>query len=331
MSAPDARPVVADQSEDELIASFVPLLPRGTAAIVPTGDDCAVVASPDGRFCVTTDVLVEGRHFRTDWSTGADVGWRAAVQNMADVAGMGARPTTLVVALVLPATTPLAWLHDFSRGLTEACGPLGVGVDGGDLSGGDQLVAAVTAHGDLEGREPVLRSGARVGDVVAHRGALGRGAAGNALLATGRRGGADEELVRDFLRPRPPFEAGPAAADAGASAMMDVSDGLLKDAGRLGRASGVVLDLAPLTASVPGDLAALADVATRLEHDATRWALTGGEDHGMLATFPPGAALPTGFRRLGVVRAPTAGHPAGTVLVGGTVPAVTRTGWDHFR
>lgn len=330
MSASDVGPVVSDLSEDELIASFVPLLPRGRATIVPTGDDCAVVAAPHGRFCVTTDVLVEGRHFRTDWSTGEDVGWRAAAANMADVASMGARPTVLVVALVLPATTPLAWLHDFSRGLARACGPMGVGVDGGDLSGGDQLVAAVTAHGDLEGRPPVLRSGARPGDVVAHAGHLGRGAAGNALLATGRRGGADEELVRDFLRPRPPFEAGPAAASAGASAMMDVSDGLLKDAGRLGRASGVVLDLDPLAASVPEDLAALADAAARLERDPGLWVLTGGEDHGMLATFPPGAALPAAFRRIGVVRAASE-HPGGTVLVGGAVPAVTRTGWDHFR
>lgn len=330
MSAPDVGPVVSDLSEDELIASFLPLLPRGRATIVPSGDDCAVVAAPDGRFCVTTDVLVEGRHFRTDWSTGEDVGWRAAVQNLADVAGMGARPTTLVVALVLPASTPVTWLHDFSRGMALACAPLGVGVDGGDLSGGDQLVAAVTAHGDLEGRDPVLRSGARVGDVVAHRGSLGRGAAGHAVLTSGRRGAGDEDLVRDFLRPRPPLDAGPAAATAGATAMMDVSDGLLKDAGRLARASGVVLDLAPPAQSVPEDVAALADVAARVERDPATWVLTGGEDHGILATFPPGTALPPGFRALGQVR-DAVDHPAGTVLVGGSLPDVARAGWDHFR
>ncbi|WP_127131377.1 thiamine-phosphate kinase [Georgenia sp. SYP-B2076] len=325
-----AGPTVADLTEDELIASFVPLLPVGRRTLVPTGDDCAVIEAPDGRFCVSTDVLVEGHHFRRDWGTAADVGWRAAMQNLADVAGMGAEPTTMVVSLVLPTTTPVAWVHDFSRGLAQACGPHGVGVDGGDLSAGEEIVVAVTVHGDLGGRAPVLRSGARAGDVVAHCGQLGRGAAGNALLAAGLRD-ADEALVADFLRPRPPLEAGPAAARAGATAMMDVSDGLLRDSGRLARRSGVVLDLDPLEASSPGALEALADAAARLGADAREWVLTGGEDHGMLATFPAGAALPQGFRPLGRVRAPEDAHPAGTVLVGGQIPDLVSTGWDHFR
>ncbi|GAA4287351.1 thiamine-phosphate kinase [Georgenia daeguensis] len=324
-------PTVADLSEDELIASFVPLLPRGRHTLVPTGDDAAVVAAPDGRFCVSTDVLVQDRHFRLEWGDGADVGWRAAAQNLSDIAAMGAEPTSMVVSLVLPPTTPVAWVHDLSRGLAELCGPLGVGVDGGDLSAGTQVVVAVTVHGDLGGRAPVLRSGARAGDVVAHAGVLGHAAAGMALLASGRRGGADEGLVAAFLRPRPALAAGPAAAGAGATAMMDVSDGLLRDASRLARSSGVVIDLEPLERSVPGDLAGLRDAAARMETDPAAWALTGGEDHGMLATFPAGAALPEGFRPLGTVRAPDAGHPAGTVLVDGVPPAVTSLGWDHFR
>ncbi|UNX53866.1 thiamine-phosphate kinase [Georgenia sp. TF02-10] len=323
------RPVSA-LNEDELIASFVPLLPRGRNTLVPTGDDAAVIAAPDGRFCVSTDVLVEGHHFRPAWSTGADVGWRAAMQNLADIAAMGAEPTTLVVSLVLPPATPVAWVHDLARGLTEACGPLGVGVDGGDLSAGEQLVVAVTVHGDLGGREPVLRSGARPGDVVAHAGVLGRGAAGYALLSGGRRGGADDEdLVRDFLRPRPALSAGVAAARAGARAMMDVSDGLLRDARRLARASGVVLDLAPPADAVPAAVAALADAATRLGADPVEWVLTGGEDHGMLATFPAGVPLPAGFIPLGRADEPAPGRPAGTVTVGGRQPQV-RPGWDHF-
>ncbi|MFH5823937.1 thiamine-phosphate kinase [Georgenia sp. AZ-5] len=327
---PPAEPTVADLSEDELIASFVPLLPRGRHTLVPTGDDAAVVAAPDGRFCVSTDVLVEGHHFRRDWSTAADVGWRAAAQNLSDVAGMGAEPTTLVVSLVLPPATPVAWVHELCRGLAEACAPLGVGVDGGDLSAGEELVIAVTVHGDLDGRAPVLRSGARPGDVVAHAGALGRSAAGYALLSSGRRGGADEQLIAGFLRPRPALAAGPAAARAGATAMMDVSDGLLRDAGRLARSSGVVLALEPVQETVPAALAELADAAARLEIDPADWVLGGGEDHGMLATFPAGGALPEGFSALGRVDAATAEHAAGTVLVGGRRPAVS-PGWDHFR
>ncbi|GAA1654136.1 thiamine-phosphate kinase [Georgenia ruanii] len=322
--------VVADLSEDELIASFLPLLPRGGRTLVPNGDDAAVVAAPDGRFCVSTDVLVAGHHFRLDWSSGADVGWRAAMQNLSDIAGMGAEPTAMVVALVLPPATPVAWLHDFCRGMGEACAPLGVGVDGGDLSAGEQLVVAVTVHGDLGGRAPVLRSGARPGDVVAHSGRLGRSAAGYALLASGRRGGADEELITDFLRPRPALAAGPAAARAGASAMMDVSDGLLRDGRRLARASGVVLELGPLEETVPGAVAQVADAAARLGVEPVDWLLSGGEDHGMLATFPAGTTLPDGFVALGRVSAPTAELPAGTVTVAGAVPDVT-PGWDHFR
>jgi thiamine-monophosphate kinase len=322
---------VADLSEDELIASFVPLLPRGRHTLVHSGDDAAVVAAPDGRFCVSADILVEDLHFRLDWGDGADVGWRAAAQNLADIAAMGAEPTSMVVSLVLPPTTSVAWVHDLSRGFGEICGPLGVGVDGGDLSAGTLLVVAVTVHGDLGGRKPVLRSGARPGDVVAHAGVLGQSAAGMALLASGRSGGADDGLIDAFLRPRPALAAGPAAADAGATAMMDVSDGLLRDATRLARSSGVVLDLEPLERSVPGDLERLQDAAARMETDPGAWALTGGEDHGMLATFPADAALPEEFRPLGTVRAADADRPAGSVLVGGVPPAVTSLGWDHFR
>ncbi|MPV36248.1 thiamine-phosphate kinase [Georgenia subflava] len=327
---PSAEQRVADLGEDELIASFVPLLPRGRHTLVPTGDDAAVVAAPDGRFCVSTDVLVQDHHFRLDWGTGADVGWRAAMQNLADIAGMGAEPTTVVISMVLPPDTLVAWVHDFCRGLAEACEPHGVGVDGGDLSAGEQLVVAVTVHGDLAGRDPVLRSGARPGDVLAHAGSLGRAAAGHALLTGGRRGGSDDGLVADFLRPRPPLAAGPAAADGGATAMMDVSDGLLRDGGRLARSSGVVLDLDPLARTVPDVLDALADVGARLETDPAQWVLSGGEDHGMLATFPADVELPEGFRRLGDVRAADE-HPAGTVLLDGGPPAVARSGWDHFR
>ncbi|EYR61954.1 thiamine monophosphate kinase, partial [Actinotalea ferrariae CF5-4] len=177
---------VADLGEDALLARVFPLLGAGSATLVGPGDDAAVVAAPDGRVVVSTDLLVEGRHFRRAWSGGEEVGRRAAVQNLADVAAMGARPTALVVGLVVPPDAPVDWVLGLARGLDAVCAPLGVGVVGGDLSGGTELVVAVTVHGDLEGRAPVLRSGARPGDVVAHAGVLGRSAAGFAWLDAGR-------------------------------------------------------------------------------------------------------------------------------------------------
>ncbi|WP_129337473.1 thiamine-phosphate kinase [Cellulomonas endophytica] len=318
--------MLRDVDEEALLAAFLPLLPRGDATLLPPGDDAAVVAAPDGRFVVTTDVLVEGRHFRRAWSGGRDVGHRAAVQNLADVAAMGARPTALVVALVAPADLPVAWVQDLARGLADACAPVGAGVVGGDLSGGDAVVVAVTAHGDLEGRAPVTRSGARPGDVVAHAGRRGWSAAGLALLGAGL-GDADGGLVAAFLRPDAPLPAGPAAARAGATAMLDLSDGLLRDAGRLARASGVVLDLAEPREVFSADLDRLAAAAAAVGEDPVGWVLAGGEDHGLLATFPAGAALPAGFRPVGRVL-PADGGPA--VRVAGGPPPRGATGWDHF-
>src|SRR3712207_1315499 len=123
--APDPGPTVSDVSEEELLARIFPLLPAGTATMLGPGDDAAVVGAPDGRVVVSTDVLVEGRHFRRDWSSGEDVGWRAAVQNLADIAAMGARPTSVVVTLVAPADLPVAWVTGFARGLALACEPHG--------------------------------------------------------------------------------------------------------------------------------------------------------------------------------------------------------------
>ncbi|WP_454051488.1 thiamine-phosphate kinase [Cellulomonas sp. Marseille-Q8402] len=327
-AAPDAGPpTVAELSEDGLLARIFPHLPLGDATLLGPGDDAAVLAAPDRRVVVSTDVLVQDRHFRLEWSTGEDVGWRAAMQNLADVAAMGARPTGLVVSLVAPGRLPVAWVEGLARGLGAACATVGCGVVGGDLSGGEQVVVAVTVHGDLGGADPVLRSGARPGDVVALAGTVGRSAAGLALLQAGA-AEVDPAVVRVHRRPEPPLALGPAAARAGATAMLDVSDGLLRDGGRIARASGVVLDLGAPAEVLGEDLAAVAAAASAVGGDPVAWVLGGGEDHGLLATFPPGA-VPAGFRVLGEVRAADAGAAAGTVLVAGA-PAATSPGWDHF-
>ena len=150
------RPItVADLTEEELLAAFTPLLPGTRRALVGNGDDCAVLTAPDARYCVSTDVLVEGHHFSTDWSSAQEIGARAAAQNLADVAAMGARPVALVVGLVLPLSTSLTWIQDLARGMARACDRIGAGVVGGDLSAGEGLVIAVTVHGDRGGRSPI--------------------------------------------------------------------------------------------------------------------------------------------------------------------------------
>ncbi|WP_422631901.1 thiamine-phosphate kinase [Pseudokineococcus basanitobsidens] len=322
------------------------MLPVGSWTDLGPGDDAAVVRADDGRVVVSTDALVADRHFRPRTASPEDVGWRAAAQNLADVAAMGAVPTALVVALVVPSRPPAPWTDGWTtglaRGLAAACaglpGARGCGVVGGDLTGGEQVVVAVTALGDLRGLPPVRRDGARPGDVVALAGVQGRSAAGLAVLERRARPGAaawagagvesaaDEEvagLVRAHRRPRPPCDAGPAAAEAGATAMLDVSDGLVRDAGRVARASVVVLDLSTELLRPHRD--AVAPVADLLGVDAWRLVLEGGEDHGLLATFPEGAVLPEGFAPVGVVRA----GAAPGVLVDGA-PHAGGGGWDHF-
>jgi thiamine-monophosphate kinase len=280
------------------------------------GDDAAVL-SVDGDLVVSSDVLVEGRHFRTEWSTGEDVGWRAAVQNLADVDAMGAVPTALQVTLAAPPSLPVDWVLAFADGLRLACEPHGVGVVGGDLSGADSIHVGVTAIGETHGLEMVTRADAMPGDVLAVSAPLGAAAAGLALLLADIREG---EAVGLFRRPRPFIGAGLEAALRGATAMLDISDGLLRDAGRIARASEV--GLAIDSAAVPVHLAAVS-AARQLGVDATAWALTGGEDHHMLATFRQSSVLPPGWTVIGEA---TGFHEG--VRVDGASPQAL--GWDHF-
>ncbi|MHA6793198.1 thiamine-phosphate kinase [Pseudonocardia bannensis] len=293
--------------------------PAGT--LLGPGDDAAVVAAPDGRVVACTDVLVEAVHFRLDWSTPEQVGRKAAAANLADVAAMGAVPTALLVGLACPASTPVETLEGLADGLWAEATAVGVGLVGGDVASSATLVVSVTALGDLEGREPVTRSGARPGDVVALCGRVGWAAAGLAVLSRGFR--SPVAVVGAHRVPEPPYAAGPQAAIAGATAMIDVSDGLLADLGHLAQASGVLVDVRSPTLQVP---ARLAEVASALGADPLHWMLTGGEDHALAATFPPDATLPPGWTAIG--RVCEAGDGPG-VLVDGR-PYAEPAGWDHF-
>ena len=314
---------VADIGETALVERLIAICGRsGPDVLVGPGDDAAVLAAPDGRVVVTTDMAVQGRHFRVDWSSALDVGHRVAAANLADIVAMGARPTGLVVALALPPSTTVVWVEDLMRGLVEEAEAVDARVIGGDVTSGDQVVISVTALGNLADAPPVRRDGARDGDIVAVAGRLGWAAAGLAVLSRGFR--SPRALVDAYRRPQPAYAAGRAAVEAGAHALMDVSDGLLLDAGRLARSSGVGIDIASGDLQI-GEPVAAAAAAYNL--DPLQWILGGGDDHAFLATFAPADELAEGFSAIGVVRGDLA---PGTVLVDGRAPEVP-PGFEHFR
>ena len=270
---------------------------RDQPAIVALGpgDDAAVVTAADGRTVVSTDMLVEGRHFRLDWSAPHDVGRKAIAQNAADIEAMGARATAFVVGFGAPGDTAAARVVEFADGMWHEARLLGAGIVGGDLVSAPQWVISVTVLGDLDGRQPVRRGGARPGDTVAVTGELGRSAAGYALWHNDIR--QFEELRRRHLVPEPPYGQGRIAADADATAMTDVSDGLLADLGHIAQASGAGIDVS--TAALAADHDAVADAGTAAGADAWAWVLGGGEDHALVATFP--GQPPVGWRAIGRV------------------------------
>jgi thiamine-monophosphate kinase len=270
----------------------------------------------------STDVLVDGRHFRRDWSTAEDVGHRAAAANLADIAAMGAVPTALLVALCAPPDLPTTWAEELADGLGAEAASAGAAVVGGDLSASPTLTIAVTALGDLEGRAPVTRAGARPGDVLAVAGRLGHAAAGYTVLCRGFR--TPKVLVDAHRRPEVPYGAGPEAADLGATSMIDVSDGLLADVGHIAAASGVAIDLRKDAFALAGQMR---DAAAALGVDPYTWLLAGGDDHALAATFPPDTELPDRWLVVGQVME----APAPEVTVDGRQFGDGPGGWDHFR
>lgn len=289
------HPTLAGLGEFAVIDELVAGRTQPRIVEVGPGDDAAVVIAPDGRTVVSTDMLVEGRHFRLDWSTPHDVGRKAIAQNAADVEAMGATPTAYVVGFGAPGDTAADAVTALSDGMWSEAARTGAGIVGGDLVAAPQWVVSVTVLGDLGGRAPVLLSGARPGDVVAVIGDLGTSAAGYALwLNDVRRFG---DLRRRHLVPEVPYGSGRRAADAGATAMTDVSDGLVADLGHVASASGVTVELSTSALLTDRDVVAAAAEATG--GDPWDWVLGGGEDHALVATFP--GPPPPGWRRIGSV------------------------------
>jgi len=318
-SPPDS---VAAVGESGLIEAVVSLLTTDADVLVGPGDDAAVVrvgGGADGReVLVSTDMAVDGRHFRRDWSSAEDVGHRVAAANLSDVAAMGGTATALVVAIAVPGDLPTAWAMDLTRGMLAESQLVGASIVGGDVVESDRLTIGVTVLGACAG--PVVgRGGACPGDVVAVAGRLGWAAAGLAVLSRGFR--SPRAVVEAHRRPEPPYAQGPVAAAAGATAMIDVSDGLLADLGHLAVAGSVAIDVTSTRVEVAEPLQA---VGAALGIDPVELVLRGGDDHALAATFPAGAELPPGWRPVGVV----AGGSG--VTVDGAEPE-GETGHRHYR
>jgi len=311
-------PTLQQVGEFAVLDRLITGRPNAAGVGVGPGDDAAVIDTPDGRVAVSTDMLVEGRHFRLDWSTAHDVGRKAIAQNAADIEAMGARVTAFVVGFGAPASTSAAQVAELGDGMWAEAAALGAGIIGGDLVASPQWVVSVTVLGDLGGRAPVLRSGARPGSVIAVAGELGRSAAGLSLLLKGIE--EFEDLRRRHLVPQPPYGQGLLAAEAGAQAMTDVSDGLLADLGHIATASGVTMDLD--RAALREDVEAVTAAAQAVGVDPWTLLLGGGEDHALVACFPD--TPPPGWRVIGSVR-----DGAPEVLVDGVAWAGP-TGWQSF-
>jgi thiamine-monophosphate kinase len=346
---------IAECGEFALIAAIGKSLRRNDELIVGIGDDAAVVRAPDGRVVATTDMLIEGTHFRREWSGARDIGGKAAARNLADIAAMGARPTALLVSFAGPGETEVGWVLDLVAGIEQESSAAGAVVAGGDTSSAGVVMLAIMALGDLEGRRPVRRSGARAGDVVAVTGTLGSAAAGLALLRAGRirpdrpdRG--LEPLIQAHRRPHPPYDAGPEAAKLGATSMIDISDGLVADLRHVASASEVQIELR--TTRIMAEPVATPELLARAaaalggtgptertnrmegaepaqrarpaqDTDPMRWVLTGGDDHALAATFPPGISLPERWTAIGQVS-------EGNGIVVDGKRWTERGGWEHF-
>jgi thiamine-monophosphate kinase len=303
--APDAVPTVR--------------APAGAGVELGIGDDAAVLAAPGGgRLVWTIDEQVEGVHFRRDFLSWHDVGWRSFMAAASDVAAMGAVPWCALAALVLPADFGDAALEEMARGQRDAAATVGAPIVGGNLSGGPALSIATTLLGTCE--RATTRAAARPGDGVWLAGRVGLATAG--LKALERGFSADPRLAPAVLAWRAPraLIAEGRAMQGVAHAAIDVSDGLARDLGHVALASGVRVVLDPTALLADAELTLAAAV---LGQEPLLFALHGGEDYALVAASP---APLDGFRRIGDIKE---GRGIALASHGGEAEIEPR-GFDHW-
>lgn len=284
-------------SEFTLIYRYFSALGRGTAVDLSVGDDCAMLRLEEGeRLATSVDTMVAGVHFPED-SFPEDIGFRAVSAAASDLAAMGARPVGMMLALTLPEVDEL-WLHAFSQGLAAAVAAYELPLVGGDTTRGP-LTITVQVLGALPMDRALLRSGARVGDAVYVSGTLGDAAAALAFLQGEWQPepAAAEFLLDRFNRPTARIDLGRELL-AGATAAIDISDGLLADAGHIAAASGVKICIEPALLPL--------SAALRSHHSPDKilqWALAGGDDYELCFCLPADDAPPEGCTLIGRVAA----------------------------
>lgn len=317
------NPTLFEVGEQAVIAAITDAAPSGR-----NGDDAAVLdhAAPNSRIVVTTDMLVEGQHFKRDWSTPAEIGCKAITQNFADVEAMGARPVAALLALSAPGHTRLDFVKELAKGIAQRLAAYGAELVGGDVIDGENIVVSVTGIGQLGGSLPALRlDHARPGQRLVASGDIGASAAGLALLSRFSRHEIPEEfepLIRAHCATVIPPGRGFVARSAGVTAMTDISDGLLRDVMVMAQKSGVTIDL-DSQALKPNDLVVKA--AQLVGDDPMTFVYSGGEDHTLIgSSFGP---APTGFREIGkIVRH----NSMGEVTIDGMTMSTIK-GWDSFN
>lgn len=289
-----AGPLLRDYGENRSVARFREIA-RGAAGadlVVGPGDDAAVLRVPGDRLLLLAcDMMAEGVHFRREWATPDQIGRKAMVQNLSDVAAMGGAPAFAVASLAAPGDLPEAFAEELAGGLVSAAAEHGAALVGGDLVGSrGPVVVDVAITGWVAEKHLLLRSGAHPGDAILVTGALGASAAGLALLESGLgdvEGDGVRAALRAHLEPVPRLSQAQAIAATGrATAMMDLSDGLAEDLPRLCAESGVG---ARVRADAVPVHPACAAAARRLGLEAHSLAVQGGEDYELLVTCPPDA------------------------------------------
>lgn len=315
---------VAQIGEGALIAALGKIFGQGKNVknqLFGIGDDGAVLAPSALATVATMDLAVEDVHFKTDWSTAKQIGAKVAVANIADIYAMGGEPHSLLVGISLTGQEEVEWVLDLARGIADEAKKVGAQVIGGDTVRGEKITIAITALGNTS--KPIYRSGAKVGDQLVISGLPGASAAGLALLKAGKRE-LFPEIVNAHLQPSVDGKRAHALISAGATAMCDLSDGLLVDVTRISEASGVgiKINLDHL------NLSSLTEAGTSLAVDPMSWVLTSGEEHLFIATLPASAALPEGVLRIGEVI-----HGLGVEVSGEFSDAQIseKNTWQHFE
>lgn len=311
-------------SEEERVALLRALFAGPAASVaLGIGDDCAILHPVAEPLVWSIDAAVEGVHFRRDRMTLEDIGFRATMAALSDLAAMGARGLGVIAGLTLPPETTDEALQALATGQRDAAAACGVAVVGGNMTGGALLSITTSVLGACTA--PLLRSRARVGDQLLVAGDLGLARMGLGLVLEGcTRTASNERALQAFLRPRARLAEGQLARERGAHAACDVSDGLATDATHLAETSGVTVVL---------EEDALLTTATKELNELTFGApleamLRGGEDYALLVSAPPGLEL-AGFARIGRCEPPS-GAPL-LLESGGAQRAIGRLGFDHFR